>query len=621
MREEFLRGCNYWASNAGADMWRDWEEDTVEKDLEILEQNGVNCLRVFPNWRDFQPVMPLYGEKGRRKGICMEGGKKPSNRWFLDEEMLRRFRRFCELAEIHRMKLIVGLLTGWMSGRLYIPGVLHEKNLFHDPEALKLEQLFVQGMVRTFRNEEAIYAWDLGNECNCMSEAASAEEAYSWTMLVANAIRAEDDERPVVSGMHSLEVEGVWNIQDQGEITDILTTHPYPLWVPHCSVDPICSFRTLLHATVQTEYYRSVGKKPCLVEEIGTMGPMICEDEAAAGFLKVNLFSNWIHGASGVLWWCANEQSHLTDPPYEWNMCERELGMLDGNRQPKPVLREMKRFSDFLAKIPFRLPAKEIDGTCILTRGQDHWGIAYMAGLLTKQAGITLDYTYCGQELPQRQVYLLPSVHFNCMYRSEYESLKERVKEGATVYISLDQVFLTEFEELTGLRVEYSCQNTEEGRFRLPGAGKETIPYKRSYAYKLRPMRAEVLASDGQGNPMLTRAAFGKGQVYVLNFPLEKMLLAEEDAFTQGYKELYRQVFADVLAKKPLRIEGETLGITFHPENGDSVYAAVVNYSSGPAPLCLTPDEGWKITEILTGASEEIEPYGAAIYHLGRSAE
>lgn len=72
------------------------------------------------------------------------------------------------------------------------------------------------------------------------------------------------------------------------------------------------------------------------------MGPMICNNELAAGFMRVNLFSNWANGGEGVMWWCANEQSHLTAPPYEWNMCERELGMLDLENAPKSILPEKK---------------------------------------------------------------------------------------------------------------------------------------------------------------------------------------------------------------------------------------------------------------------------------------
>ena len=61
--KEFMLGVNYWASHAGTDMWRDWNEDIVEKDLKLLADNGLDVLRVFPNWRDFQPVKPVLGNK------------------------------------------------------------------------------------------------------------------------------------------------------------------------------------------------------------------------------------------------------------------------------------------------------------------------------------------------------------------------------------------------------------------------------------------------------------------------------------------------------------------------------------------------------------------------------
>ena len=61
--------------------------------------------------------------------------------------------------------------------------------------------------------------------------------------------------------------------------TDMLTTHPYPYFVPHCSKDKFSSMRTLLHATTETKYYSDLGRKPCLVEEIGNLGPMMCDNE------------------------------------------------------------------------------------------------------------------------------------------------------------------------------------------------------------------------------------------------------------------------------------------------------------------------------------------------------
>ena len=61
---EFLLGCNYWASNAGTDMWKDFDIDIINKDLSLLSKNGVKYLRVIPNWRDFQPVSPIIPNRG-----------------------------------------------------------------------------------------------------------------------------------------------------------------------------------------------------------------------------------------------------------------------------------------------------------------------------------------------------------------------------------------------------------------------------------------------------------------------------------------------------------------------------------------------------------------------------
>ncbi|MFQ9873205.1 MAG: glycoside hydrolase 5 family protein, partial [Oscillospiraceae bacterium] len=316
----FLLGCNYLETQNGTAMWKSFNEESIREDLKVLQEHGVEILRVFPNWRDFQPVIKMYGQNGRLFEYRMQDETLPLNSYYLDEAMMQKFIRFCCIAESYGMKLIVGLLTGWLSSRLFIPEALGDKNLFTDPQALILEQKFVSGFVKYTKDNPNIYGWDLGNECNNLSTAISREEAFCWSAVISNAIRAQDNTRPVISGMHGLEPEGIWRISDQAETTDILTTHPYPLWVEHCTNDAVSSVRTLLHATAQTVYYASIGGKPCLVEEIGTMGPMVCSDEIAAGFLKANLFSNWANGAPGLLWWCSSDQNLLSHAPYDWAM-------------------------------------------------------------------------------------------------------------------------------------------------------------------------------------------------------------------------------------------------------------------------------------------------------------
>lgn len=606
----FILGVNYWASNAGADMWRNWDEEVVEKDLTLLQENGIEVLRVFPNWRDFQPVEPAFGGNHRLYEYRMVGDDVASNPYYLDETMLSRFARFCRIAQEKGLKLIVGLITGWMSGRLYTPSVLFEKNLYTDPVALYFQQLFIKGFVSRMKSEESIYAWDLGNECNCMDQAVRREEAYSWSSMIVNAIRACDATRPIVSGMHSLGLEGVWNIQDQGEVTDILTTHPYPFWVEHCLLTPLDDFRTLLHATAQTGYYASVGGKPCLVEELGSMGPMVCDEEKVAGFLKVNLWSNWAHGAPGLLWWCAHEQSHLTAPPYDWNMCERELGMTDRGYQPKPTLLQMKEFRKELDALQLTLPYRETDGVCILSKGQDHWGIAYMSYVLAKQAGLTLDFTYCEQELPESKLYFLPSICAAVMSKRRYELLKQRVYQGATLYISMKDGILTEFEELTGFQVVHACRAEAKGSVKWD---KVEIPYKKPHQIELIATRANVLLSDEQGKPLFGVSQYGAGRVFFLNFPVEEVLLTEESGFQGAYYHFYQTVAGVLLQKRGIRKENPCVGITIH-RGEEKDYAVLINYTAEQQnPNIYVDSAVYSEVTVLRGRKDVIEPFGAIV--------
>lgn len=606
-------GVNYWASHAGTDMWRNWDINIVEKDLELLAKNGVNTLRVFPNWRDFQPVEPVCSCGGVLEEYRLHGETLPENPYYLDETMMRHFSDFCKVAEKNGIKLIVGLLTGWMSGRLFIPPALFGKNLFSDSVALFFEQLYVKGFVEFMKAEKCIYAWDHVNECSCMGNAATREEAYSWTAAITNAIKACDNTRPIISGIHSLEVSGIWNIKDQAELSDMLVSHPYPYWVQHGQDAPLNSFRTLLGATAQTQYYASVGDKECLVEEIGTMGPMNCTDEIAADFLEINLWSNWANGTPGLLWWCAFDQSHLNASPYDRCSFERELGMVDKFGKPKKTLLTMKAFGEKLDKLNIELPKRDTDAVCVLGYDQDHWGIAYMSYLLAKQAGITLDFKFCDQKLPESNLYFLPSIKSKAVNKRCYEDLKQRVYNGAALYISEHDGNLTEFEEFTGLQVITARKTGKSGELHF---GDDTLPYEKPCHFQLNPVHAEVLASEEDGTPAFTVANYGAGKVFYLNFPLEEMMLAKWDSFEDNYYKFYEYTANQAQMNKEVRKTNPNVGLTLHHGN-NKTYGVLINYSAKPQkPEIIVKDN--KNIGVLYGNIEEIEPFGTVIFEINK---
>lgn len=158
----------------------------IDKDIRILSEYGVKYIRAFPNWRDFQPVMPLLGSVGGVSSYCLEDEKTIENSYFLDEEMLERFSAFLDVCGKYSVKVIVGLITGWMSGGLFVPPSLYGKNVITDPFAQYLEQLFIRGFIVRFKNRSEILAWDLGNERNCLAPVDTRREpARKWAIVCA----------------------------------------------------------------------------------------------------------------------------------------------------------------------------------------------------------------------------------------------------------------------------------------------------------------------------------------------------------------------------------------------------------------------------------------------------
>lgn len=609
--KEFMLGCNYWASNAGIEMWRNWDEETVRNDFATLSQHGVKYLRVFPVWRDFQPVSPLYDYWGVIREYRVNEDKLPTNKYYLDETMLERFEKFCDISEEYGMHLIVGLITGWMSGRLFIPPVVYGKNLYTDTTALMFELKFIEGFVQRMKNKPAIYAWDLGNECNCLSENRCYETAEAWTGTISNAIRANDATRPVVSGMHSLTLEGTWRIEGQAAYTDMLTTHPYPFFVPHCTKDTFSSMRTLLHATCETKYYADISGKPCLVEELGNLGPMMCDDETAANFLKVNMFSNWAHGSTGVLWWCSHDQTKLETVPYCWNMCEVELGLVDSKRAAKPTLCEMKKFDEWLEKADIDLPPAREDAVCLLTDGQDQWGCAYMSYILAKQAKVNLKFAYAKNGIPESDVYLLPSVNTVRMMPSyKFAELKKRIYDGAVLYISNNDSVISEFSDLTGVVINDSRTAHDEGNFVFDG---KTLPYSRNRKFMITAKEAKVLASDEGGVPIVTEYSYGRGKVCYVNYPIESMMLDMPDAHETDLFEIYRHVMSGKINEHIADSDCRYIGITEHKVDENTAFVVLINYSDKSVETNLKLRPEYKISEVIRGDTDAIAPYETAI--------
>ncbi|NOU63867.1 cellulase family glycosylhydrolase [Paenibacillus sp. LMG 31461] len=592
-------------------MWSDWNPEQVDLDLLRLSDAGIEVIRVFPLWPDFQPIENMYSGEGQHFGYRFGEERLPdteAGKAGMSEEMMARFQAFTDIAKKYDIKLIVGLVTGWMSGRLFVPPALRGKAILTDPDAIRWQVRFVQYFVKQMKHNDSIIAWDLGNECNVMGKVASQEEAYVWTASIANAIKAKDVTRPLISGMHSLHPKGNWTMQDQGELTDILTTHPYPFWTPYMDFDPLTSMRPTIHATMESLLYAQIGEKPCFAEEMGTMGPMVCGEEVAAAFARTSMLSQWAHGLPGLLWWCANDQTKLNHAPYDWVACEGELGLMTEEGRVKPALHEMGRLKKVIQAMPFEnLPARSVEAVCILNSTQDHWATAIGAFLLAKQAGFDIDFRFEDQPLPDANFYLLPCVTgvFG-VAKQRWEQLLEKVREGATLYVSSNDGYMLNFAELTGLTVQNRRRRASEAVAYLQ-ADSGDIPLTIPSTFKLdfRNDRAEVLAAEADGNPVLTKATYGQGIVYFCALPLE-LAMSQQPGVSYNpeqfpYWKMYETISREARGARVLHVNEPQIGITEHPSDVNTTIAVLINYSEEDREVPLVMKAGWHVEESLYG--------------------
>lgn len=613
----FMIGCNYWASHAGTAMWADWNPQVVERDLKLLSSNGIKVLRVFPLWPDFQPIKTLYGGKGRP--VEIRHGEMPLDgsdmgRAGISPQAIKRFEEFLSLSEKFDLKLTVELITGWMSGRLYVPPALEGRDILTDRMSLTWQIRFAKYFTKHFIDHPAILAWGLGNECNCMQDVPDREAAWLWTATIANAIRSVDKDRPILSGMHSLLPSGKWRIQDQGELTDVLTTHPYTLFTPHCGRDPINTMRPILHATAESCLYSDIGHKPCIVQEIGA-APMTASGMIAADFARTNLFSLWANGCPGFLWWCSNDLGSLEHAPYDWNSIERELGLIKADGTPKPVIHEMHRFGTFLENLPFSsLPKRTKEAICILSIGQDSWGVAFSSFILAKQAGFDLEFQYQDQPIKDAPLYLLPCISgLSVISRRQWKKLLEKVAQGSTLYISYNGGCVGEFEEVTGLQVQTRRQGSDIN-ITMHGFDEKTVyRIKTSANLKVDPIRAETIGCDETGNTIFSQAPYGKGHVYFLGVPVELDLINQPGTFDPDTKnpwwKVYQYFAREAVSTRVVKKESPQVGVTEHFMNDRSCIIVMVNYSPElvEAPFVLA--DGWCITDVLRGTAKHICGY------------
>ncbi len=597
---QFMLGCNYWDKEHGTDMWRFFDENVIRKDIKMLSENGVKYMRCFPNWRDFQPVNKIYAWRGEEKGYCDYEDRPLSNTLGIDYSQIDNFKKFAAICDEYGIKLIVSVVTGWMSGRQFWPKGLMGKNGITDPEVLMWTARFIKGFVEGVKSCKNIVMWDLGNESNCLGQVKNRYEAYVWTTYVRNAIYAADTTRPISSGMHGLDTcESAWSIKDQGEITDYLTPHPYASRSINNDYEPVNRLRTTLLPTAQCMYYEALSGKPTILQEQGTFSQATANKDMSADFGRINILSSFVHGVKGWLWWCGPNHSNVNNTPYTWGMMERDLSLFELDGTPRPIAHTIKEIGEVLDALSFEeMPKRDIDAVCLLTAQPNRWNNASASFVLGKQAGIEVTFAEVSNvaeviNVPDSDLYIMPCIEgWEVVNQTALDKIYEKVNDGATLYISYDGGDFFHFEERTGLRsngiVRSRKQHTAAFDF-------GNISYYSEREIIIESVGAEALAYNEEGNIVLSCFNYGKGRVFFLNMPLERTLAVTYEAYNKDYYKIYKKFADNVLKNKIVISNNPEIGVTQHKVDDNNYIIAALNYSDKDINCEFEIASGWTL--------------------------
>lgn len=362
--QPFVLGVNYWPRREAMYWWSQFDAGKVREEFEIIQDIGLDLVRIFLLWEDWQPT--------------------PDS---VDAGALRNLEIVCDIAADLGLQLDVTFFTGHMSGPSWAPGWMLRRdqpvpprvrqvvsggksvecgyaNPFTDPVSLQAAELLLRTVISRLKDHPAVGLWNLGNEPDLYAWPADAAGGRAWTRRMATLIREIDPITPVTCGLHiaSLVEDNGLRVQDVFQEVDVPVMHGYPMYADWSTgpLDP--DFVPFLCALTS-----ALCGKPTLMEEFGgcTEAPgkpssvwkwtsygkkreqfMAAEEELAAYFEQV--LPRLVEvGATGAVLWCyADYAPELYDrPPCEESWHERFFGLVRPDGSLKPHAAVLRRFA------------------------------------------------------------------------------------------------------------------------------------------------------------------------------------------------------------------------------------------------------------------------------------
>jgi endo-1,4-beta-mannosidase len=334
-------GVNYWPARTAMSWWSKFDLAEVETDFGRIAACGLDSVRMFLTWEDFQPA--------------------PER---VDQWMLERLVEVADLAGGLGLALIPTLFTGHMSGVNWIPtwalgGSSRDprfrvvsggrvidtglRNWYTDSAVGDAQVLFAAEAAAALAGHEAVWTWDLGNEnSNCVIP-PTRSAARAWLARLSSAIRSADATALVTVGLHmeDLEEDRRLGPTEASEACDLLSMHGYPIYARWA--DGPTDHQVLPFLARVTHWLGEGGD--LVFSEFG-LPSLVVEDDAGAAYTARALEGLRRAGCLGALLWCYSDYDPALweSPPFDLAPHERSFGLWRADGSPKPAVAAIAAF-------------------------------------------------------------------------------------------------------------------------------------------------------------------------------------------------------------------------------------------------------------------------------------
>jgi endo-1,4-beta-mannosidase len=325
-----FKGMNYYPSkNSWRRMWESWDPHAINTELALLENTGVNTVRIFLDYDLF--------EKNRAYGDS--------------SIMLARLDELLSLCNAHGMRALVTPFV-WGRGKI------------------STDKLHIRHIVIRFKDDSRVFGWDISNELDhyWIDMPSRRSEIQRWAEAIFAEVKAIDINHPVTAGDYG------WYFGDRSDpYGSGITLDLSKMSIPIQYQDFICFhwYEHYFTLEVALKKLKEATLKPVIIEELGLPTGGMREDGTAWYLTEEQVaiyYTAWLTVAESAgaytMPWCGFDYDSSTSP-FGKDSIQNYWGMYDANYRLKAtgaVFRDFSTDGRYLMKMLYSLPAvKQIE--------------------------------------------------------------------------------------------------------------------------------------------------------------------------------------------------------------------------------------------------------------------